>query len=123
MAPAPSVVICSAPAETASIMSLPEPSWLLGNTCMSMRPPDFSFTSLEIRSAICTCGCETASDSPQRTAMAWARNSVGAASPAQAAAAPVMKFLLLIWVMVMSPSDSDADDESGDFAVTYPTSG
>ena len=45
MAAPPSVVIVKLPAETASIMSLPEPSWPPGKLWISMRPEVFSVTA------------------------------------------------------------------------------
>ena len=104
-APAPSVVICKAPEDTASIMSLPEPSWLLGKIWMSMRPLVFSLTSLAIRSAICTCGWVVASDSPQRIVVVCARSRRGPARPAPNAAAPVMNWRLVIFAFTVSPQE------------------
>ena len=100
MAPAPSVVIWSAPEETASIMSGPVPSWLFGKTWMSMRPPVFCLTSAPIRSAMMTCGWFAGSASPQRTAVACARRIVGAPASAAAAVVPASTIRLEIFVIV-----------------------
>ncbi len=81
-------------------MSLPEPSWPFGKSWMSIRPDVFSFTSFAILSAIRTCGCVGASSSPQRITVAWARSTVGIATPA--AATPSISRRLSIVVLMAS---------------------
>ena len=69
---APSVVMVTAPEETASTTSREPPSWPPGKPCRSMRPPDFSFTSFAARSIIWAAGWLGAWFSAQRRTVAWA---------------------------------------------------
>ena len=66
-------------------MSRPEPSWPFGKLWISMRPELFSFTSLAMRSIICTCGCVVGSSSPQRITVCARAGRVMTAAAATAA--------------------------------------